>query len=159
MPDFKNLLSKKTDDIKRPALLPHNMIAEGIVMDYNMTEAQTENKDTVVRFNIKLTGPGNGVDPDDLIDKDGNDIIVADRRMRAEFWATEDALWRLVEFVKSCGVETAGRSLGECLPETKNAPVFVTIVQVPDKQKKEEDGTPVTYNNVSKVVGQNGPVA
>lgn len=159
MPDFKGLLSKKVDDVKRPPLLPHNTIFEGVVVDYQMTEAQTENKEPIARFNLKLTGPTEGVDPDDLKDEEGNQIDVADRRMRAEFWLTDEQLYRLTEFVKSCGIDTAGRSIGECLPETKGAPVFVTVVQTPDKQKRNEDGTPVTYNNVNKVVGQSGPLA
>ena len=45
---------------------------------------------------------------------------------------------------------------GETLPEVKNAPVFVLVTQTPDKQKRNEDGPPIIYNNVARLTGQAG---
>lgn len=155
MPDFKSLLSKKVDDAKKPPLLPPE-IYEGVVVDYQPIESNTVDKTPQIRVNVRLTGPGEGVDPADLIDTDGNEIKVADKRMRHDFWLDEENQWKLSEFIKTCGVDTAGRSFGETLPEIKNAPVFVTVNRTPDKVKKNEDGTPVEYNNIVRLVGQAG---
>ena len=93
---------------------------------------------------------------EDLVNAKGKPIRVADRRMRHDFWLDEENQWKLSEFIRSCGVETAGRSFGETLPEVKNAPVFVQVTQTPDKQKRNEDGSPIIYNNIARLTGQAG---
>jgi hypothetical protein len=61
----------------------------------------------------------------------------------------------LSEFIRSCGVETGARSFGETT-EVKNAPVFVQVTQTPDKQKRNDDGSPIIYNNIARLTGQAG---
>lgn len=157
MPDFKDLLNKKVDEQERPALLPAGSAYEGIVTGYDLTEAQNEAKTPMVRFSIKLTGPSEELSDEDLLDEKGKEIKVTDRRMRQDFWLTDEDLWKLSEFIKTCGIDTAGRGFAETLPETRNAPVFVTITQTPDKKKQNPDGSPIIYNNISRLVGQAGP--
>lgn len=156
MPDFKDLLNKKVDEQERPALLPAG-IYEGQILGYEPTEAQNEQKTPMIRFSLKLTGPSAEIDENDLIDASGKEIKVADRRMRSDFWLTDEDLWKLSEFIKSCGIDTGGRGFNETLPETRNAPIFVTITQTPDKKKQNPDGSPIIYNNISRIVGQAGP--
>jgi hypothetical protein len=155
MPDFKSLLSRKVDDAERPDTLPAGNY-EGVVVDYQPIESNTAEKTPQVRVNVRLTNASEDIDPEDLINPKGKQIKVADRRMRHDFWLDEENQWKLSEFIRSCGVETAGRSFGETLPEVKNALVFVQVTQTPDKVKRNEDGSPIIYNNVARLTGQAG---
>ena len=155
MADFKSLLSRKVDDAERPDVLPAGRY-EGVVVDYMPKESNTADKTPQVQVNVRLTAATEDVDPEDLVNPKGKEIRVADRRMRHDFWLDEENQWKLSEFIRSCGVETAGRSFGETLPEVKNAPVFVLVTQTPDKQKRNEDGSPIIYNNVARLTGQAG---
>ncbi|PYS90926.1 MAG: hypothetical protein DMF62_03740 [Acidobacteria bacterium] len=155
MADFKSLLSKRVDDAERPAILPVGTY-EGVVVDYQPIESNTADRTPQVRVNIRITAASDGIEAADLVDAKGKPIRVADRRMRHDFWLDEENQWKLSEFIRSCGVETAGRSFGETLPEVKNAPVFVQVNQTPDKQKRNEDGSPIIYNNIARLTGQAG---
>ena len=155
MADFKSLLSKRVDDAERPDILPAGNY-EGVVTDYIPKESNTAEKTPQVQINVRLTSASDDIDPEDLINPKGKEIKVADRRLRHDFWLDEENQWKLSEFIRSCGVETAGRSFGETLPELKNAPVFVLVVQTPDKQKRNEDGSPIIYNNIARLTGQAG---
>jgi hypothetical protein len=155
MADFKSLLSKRVDDAERPDVLPAGTY-EGVVVDYQPVESNTADRTPQVRVNVRLTAASDGVEAEDLVNAKGKPIRVADRRMRHDFWLDEENQWKLSEFIRSCGVETAGRSFGETLPEVKNAPVFVQVTQTPDKQKRNEDGSPIIYNNIARLTGQAG---
>ena len=155
--DFTSLLSKKADEAKRPPVLPPGNY-EGLVVNYQPDEAQLKDGSRVpiIRFNIKLTAPTEDIDPDDLIDREGKTIEVAGKRVRHDFWLDGQQDYRLSEFIASCGVDIEGRSYGETLPETTNAPVIVTVTQTQARDKVDKDGNPEMYNNASRLYGQAG---
>ena len=106
MADFKSLLSKRVDDAERPAILPVGTY-EGVVVDYQPIESNTADRTPQVRVNIRITAASDGIEAADLVDAKGKPIRVADRRMRHDFWLDEENQWKLSEFIRSCGVETA----------------------------------------------------
>lgn len=150
--DFRSLLNKKADEAKRPPILPAGTY-DGIIKDFVLGES-ADKKTPYVRFNAKITGPTDDIDPEDLIDPvDNQPIDPAGRNFRSDFWLTEDADWRLTEFLQSCGIDTAGRSFGELLPEAKNASVLIQINQITARDKVDAKGNPEVYNNVVRMTG------
>ena len=145
MPDFKELLNKKVDEQKRPPILPAGTY-EGVVRDYVLGEARNEDKTPLITFNVQITGPTDDIDQEDLVDEDGNPVDPNGRRFRQDFFLTDAALYRLTEFIQSCGVDTSGKGFNEVLPDTKGAQVLVTLMQGTTKA-----GDP--FNGVQKLVG------
>lgn len=157
--DFKQLLSKKVDEAKRPPLLPAGDY-EGVVKEWKVTEVdykQGDGPQAVVVFNCQITAPGEGVDIEDLKDEEGKPFDPAGRRFQVNFSLKADEDYRLSEFLQSCGIDTEGRSFGETLPDTRSAPIFMTVTHSQGKA-----GTPTageTFANCRKIVGQEGATA
>lgn len=141
--DFSSLLSKPADDIKRPPALPAGSYF-GIIDKHELGESR-EKKTPFVSYTVKLTGEfGEDVSADDV-----SDIEINKRVMRKDFYLTEDALWRLKEFLESCGIPSAGRSLGEMIPEAVQCRVLCEISSQIDR--KDPEAPP--RNQIEKLVG------
>lgn len=154
--DFKQLLNKKVDDAKRPPLLPAGDY-EGRVVDWKVNERDYKQGDgpvPVVTFNCQITAAGEGVDVEDLKDAEGKPFDPAGRRFPVDYSLKPDEDYRLSEFLTSCGIETEGRSFGESLPDTRNAPIFMTVVHTQGKAGTANAGE--TFANCRKIVGQEG---
>lgn len=154
--DFKQLLNKKVDDAKRPPLLPAGDY-EGVVKAWKAAEIdykQGDGPQPVVEFNCQITAPGEGVDQEDLRDSEGKPFDPAGRRFQVQFSLKAEEDYRLSEFLQSCGIETEGRSFGESLPDTTNAPIFMTITHTQGKAGSANAGE--TFANCRKIVGQEG---
>lgn len=143
--NFNHLLNKKMDEVERPALLPVGTY-EGVIKGSEFGEARNEDKSPICTFQIQITGTTEDIDPEDLVDSKGKPIDPAGRRFRRDFFLTEDSLWKLKEFLESCGISTDGRSFGEAIPEAKNAPVLVTLNTA---ESKGGD----TFNNIQRLTG------
>lgn len=122
MPDFSQLLKKPAGEAKRPPALPAGTYP-GIVSGQEQGDSN-RNKTPYVRFQVRLTGPADDVSQDELAD-----IDLAKRQMRRDYYLTDDALWRLDEFIKSCGIPTEGRTYEEVLPEVIGQTVLVSVEQ------------------------------
>lgn len=140
MVDFKALLSKPAADVKRPPALPPGTYP-GIIANYKFDESR-EKKTPFVRFGLKITGPGEDVDADAL-----QGIDLGKREQRRDFFLTEDAQWRLTEFMTSCGIDLSGKSIGEAIPELVNCPVLIGIIQRPGQNPEE------IFNDVQTLQG------
>lgn len=154
--DFKGLLSKKVDDAKRPPLLPAGDYP-GVVKGWKPDEVDYKQGDgpvPVVNFNVAITGIGEGMDPEDFKDAEGKEFSPDGRRFTVAFSLKSEEDYRLSEFLQSCGIETEGRSFGETLPDTANAPIFITVIHKQGKPGSANAGE--TFANVQKIVGQAG---
>lgn len=138
--DFKELLKKPADQVERPKPIPAGTY-KGVVARQEFGQSK-EKKTPYTRYHLTLTGPGDGVDPKDL---DGIDLTK--KQFRKDFYLTNDAEYRLLDFIASCGVNTKGRTLGELVPEPLGKDVLIDITQ-----RNSEDGTEI-YNDVGKVAG------
>lgn len=139
--DFRQLLSKPLDDVKKPPALPAGSY-RGAITKFEYGQSK-EKKTPYVRFFFLLQAPGADISPDQL---DGIDL--AKRSPRKDFYITPDAEWRLKEFLESCGVSTAGRTFGSSIPDTLNLPVLIEMTQ-----RNSPDGKEI-YNDVGDVKGQ-----
>jgi len=154
MVDFSRLLKKPAGEARRPPPLPAADYY-GVIKGYEVGD-NNRNKTPYVRLQVALTQwPDNLADEWTVTDPDGNahqvtkaDVDLSKRQMRKDFYLTDDALWRLDEFIRSCPVETQGRDYEEIIPELVGQPITVEVQQYLNQSTSE------VGNQVGKVVGQ-----
>jgi len=140
--DFKKLLSKNMDESERPRPLPPGTYFGRVSkISYDVSK---EKKTPYVRFLLSVTSAGDGVDEEAL-----NGVDLSKKQLRKDFYMTQDADYRLKDFIKSCGIQVAGRSFESTLPDTMNAPVIMEVTQ-----RAAQDGSGEFYNDVGLLKGQ-----
>ena len=143
MVDFKTLLNKPvTEEAKRQPSLPAGTY-NGTVVKWEPGES-AQKKTPFVRFFVQLTSPGEDIEAEGLVG-----ISLEKKQMRRDFFLTEDALYRLHEFLGSVGVDFMGRSLGESLPECIGKDVICSITA----KMNQTDPTQPPYNEISSMKG------
>lgn len=144
MPDFSMLLKKPAGEAKRPPTLPIGDY-RGVVRSYE-TGDNNQRQTPYVRFGLVLTEWPESIEEADR--PDGVDL--SKRQLRKDFFLTEDALWRLDEFIRSCGIDPNGRAYEEVLPEVIGQPVLVQVQHYMNRASGE------LGNSTGDVVGQYG---
>ena len=141
--DFKILLDKRLDDVKRPPPKPSGTYY-GQTKRYELAESR-EKKTPYVRYYAAVTSPGDDVDPEML-----REIDLSKWEPYFDFYITPDAEWRLKEFLVSCLGEDAcvGRTFTSTIPEALNCPIIMAITQRASKDGKD------IFNDVSSVKGR-----
>ena len=140
MADFKSLLSRPVDDVKKPLALPVGTFY-GMIKNYELGESK-QKKTPYVRFNFTLTGPGEDIDAADI-----EGIDLSKKALRTDFYITPDSEYRLKDFIESLGLPTAGRTFFELLPDCISRDVVLDVTQ-----RSNEDGSEM-FNDVAKVKG------
>lgn len=138
--DFKDLLKINLDDVEKPKPVPAGTYT-GRIAKYEFNESSNK-KTPFVRYYVQLTGAEADVDSDAL-----EGINLAEKQLRKDYYITKDALYRLKDFLGSCGIEVQGRALGETIPESLNASVILDV-----KQRNSEDGKDI-FNDVGDMRG------
>ncbi len=131
-PNFGVLLDKPASDVERPKPLPqgsYHCIVKGLPRFDKSSKKFTE----FVEFTLQPTAAGEDVDEEDLEAMGG----IANKTIRATYYITEDALWRLKDFLGHCGIEEDG-SLRNMIDQTPNCEVIAFI-----KHRASEDGQAV----------------
>jgi hypothetical protein len=125
MVDFSALLKKPAGQAKKPEAFPADTYP-GIIKAWEVGDAN-KNKTPYVRFHVVLTGEGTSTTLEDLKEKH---IDITKRTFRRDFYLTEDAEWRLDEFLRSMGIDVdSGRPYEETIPECVGKAVQVEIQQ------------------------------
>lgn len=138
MVDFTSLLKKPAGQaVKPPALDAGNY--PGIIKSYE-TGSANKNNTPYVRFHVGLTGWPEGAEAAEGVD-------LSKKQMRRDFFFTDDAMWRLDEFIRSCQIEPNGRSYEEILPEVVGHPVVAEVQQYMNQTSNE------IGNQIGKLVG------
>src|SRR3974390_1161618 len=140
--DFKKLLSKNMDEVERPRPLAPGTYY-GRIAKFSC-DVSKERKTPYVRLFLSVTSAGEGVDLDSL-----NGVDLSKKQLRKDFYLTPDSEYRLKEFLKSCGIQVAGRSFESTLPESINSPVIIEVTQ-----RAATDGSGEFYNDVNALKGQ-----
>lgn len=126
-PNFASLLSKPGSEVERPVPLPvgsYVCVVQGLPRFDKSSQKQTD----FVEFTLKVTEARDDVDEDEL-EKSGG---LADKTIKATYYITETALWRLKDFLSACGLEADGdKTLEELIEETPNATVGIFIRHEP----------------------------
>jgi len=134
-PDFSTLLRKPAGEAKKPPALPPAADYQGIIKGYELGD-QNKNKTPYVRFQVGLVGWPDSISAEDR-QQDGKAIDLSKRPMRRDFYLTDDALWRLDEFLRALGIDLTGRSYEETLPEATGKSVVVEVQQYINQQSGE----------------------
>ena len=117
MVDFTNLLEKKVDDVEAPVLLPQGTYLMTIAQ-YRTGES-AQKKTPYVEFDLKISSPVE-VEDQETLAKVKN---LQDKVLKTQFYLSEDALFRLKDFLSKTGIPTEGRSFNEILSEIAGAQV------------------------------------
>lgn len=140
MPDFSTILNKPTDSITKPKAIPAGTY-HGMATAHELGESMKQ-KTPFVRYLLRLTAADASIAPELL---EGVDITK--KQLRKDFFLTEDAQYRLIEAIESCGVQKTGMSLGQIIPQLCNRPLMIEVTQ-----RLSEDGQE-TYNDVKTIRG------
>jgi len=153
MPDFSSLLSKPTDEIKKPKPLPEGTY-QVLCTKYEFREANTPNdkenpKKPVVTLSLRYQEAMEDVDEADLDDAlQGEDIT--QKSTNYDLWLTPDAQYRVVDLCKSAGIPVEGTTLGEIIPELVNHVYMASVIKVQSKKQGQED---TFYSNINSLIG------
>lgn len=142
MPDFSALLRRPAGQGKLPILLPAADYP-GIVGGFEFGESSKQ-KTPFVRFKVNLTDW-----PQEDVDEEAKaGIELGKRPQRVDFYLTEDAEYRLDNFLTSCGVDMEGRTYEETIPEAVGKEVVISI-----RHRSATDDTGRVFIDVTNIVG------
>lgn len=99
-PNFGAILDTPSHEVERPKPLPagsYTCVVKGLPRYDKSPKKQTE----FVEFTLQPLAAGDDVDADDLASMGG----FANKTIRATYYITEDAKWRLKEFLDHCSIE------------------------------------------------------
>ncbi len=147
-PDF-NVLSETIDaSYAPPAQLPKGTY-HGVITNHKYGKAG-DKETPFVEFEVTLQRPGDDIEPQDLVG-----VNTKGKTLRATYYLTPDAKYRVKQLLDSFGSDTAGSTLGESIPQAVNQPVIVFLDYEADRKgKKNEDGSPVMYARVRNMKGE-----
>lgn len=132
--DFRSLLSTKPETVEKPQPLPPGTYF-GVIKAWEPIES-SQKKTPGVKIQFQLQSPDADVDLDQL-EQVGGLTAVTKRKVSTIFYLTEDATYRLREFLEfACKLDISGRSFAELLPEAINLAVRLALKhKVTDKQE------------------------
>lgn len=132
--DFKALLDVQVDSVERPPTFPAGSY-NAVVVAYEYGTSSKKGT-PYCRFEIRLSSPQEGVDPD-LFEEAGGMEKLADRKnMNLDFYLTNDAKYRLRKFLENTlEINCSGSTFDQKIPEAVNTPFTAEISH--DKGEKE----------------------
>ena len=140
MVDFAALMNKPVEEAVRPPTAPAGHYLAGIVSHEFGTS--TKKGTPYCRFNFQLLAAQDDVD-EEILEAAGGVEFLNKKRMRYEFYLTDDAMYRLREFLEEAlELNCSGRNFDEVVPESANMQVIVEIVHT-----LSDDGSE-TYANI-----------
>jgi hypothetical protein len=146
-PQLASILDRQGTEIERPKPLPVGTY-RAIVVGAPKFDKSTKKGTDYVEFTLKFTSAEEDVDEDDLrhalTKPSGDTIPLTEKTTRNTYYLTEDAAWRLKDFLKHCGVYDEDSSLRQMIANTQNCEVLVSLKHTPS-----DDGEAL-YANVAK---------
>lgn len=143
MPNFRELLSQKADEVERPKPLASGHYIGTI---QNAELGVSRNKQTpFVRFNIIPSE-----ETQDVPDGANAGIDLSKRQLRKDFFITPTALYRLSDMLAAVLGKQQGRSFDQLIPETRGVRV---IFQVTQREAQDAEGNVTeVYNDVGSII-------
>jgi hypothetical protein len=135
MANFQDILNKPMDEIDAPVPLPvgtYLCLVDGVPE----VSQKGKNQNTAVTFNLKFMQPQADVDQSALISALKGKTL-PDRSIRHNLWVTEDAAWRLKQFLKD-HLAVEAKSMSEAIAQAQGRQVYVTLGHRPS-----DDGTQI----------------
>lgn len=131
--NFNDLLSTKVDEAEKPKPLPTGSYIFAISVEDPKLDVSSQKQTPFVEFLCKPMNPLDDVDPN-LLNQVKN---WREKVLRLPFYLTDDAKYRLKDFMDKVGVAHQGRTFGECLPELKGKAFKATIKHEISQKSKE----------------------
>jgi hypothetical protein len=143
-PNYNSLLDRTVGSAERPKALPIGTYT-GIIAEMGFGES-AKKKTPYVRYTVRPLQAVSGVDPD-MFAAAGGAERMAKMKLALDFYLTEDAMWRLREFLEeSLRIDCTTRSFKEAIPYATNQRITFTMdVQVSDDGK-------ASYNQIKNVL-------
>lgn len=138
--DFTSLLHKSSADVQRPWVLPTGTFTF-LVLGYEFGNSSKKGT-PYVRYKLQPQSFDQDVDPADLDGKDWQK-----KEIREDFYLTEAAMYRLVDFLKVCGVNTEGRMMDELVGEAVGKTVKGAVSVTPGN-----DPNAPGFNNITSFI-------
>lgn len=146
-PQLSSILDRQGTEIERPKPLPVGTYRV-IVVGAPRFDKSTKKGTDFVEFTLKYISAEEDVDEDDLkhalTKPSGESVALNEKTNKVTFYLTEDAAWRLKDFLKHCGVYNEDQSLRQMIAQTTNCEVLATVKHTPS-----DDGEAI-YANISK---------
>lgn len=133
-PNFQSILNKPATAVERPKPLPVGTYL-GMIMGLPEFNKVGQKETDVADFQIRILQPQPDVDLVAFAEAKGNRDEL---KQRARFFITDDALFRLKEFLEHLGIDPAGKSLSEMINEAPGKQVMVSL-----KHRPSQDGTQI----------------
>lgn len=130
--NFAALLDRQADEIEKPKPMPMGTFTF-LVKDHEFGES-SQKKTPFIQFNVNPRVAQDDVDEEALAAVEN----WQDRNMRVTFYLTDDAMWRLTDFLEHCGIDMSGRTLAECIPETTNQMFNGYVIQQASQKNPDE---------------------
>lgn len=132
---FGSILDKPSTDVERPKPLPpgtYHCVVDGQPRMDKSSKKGTE----FVEFSLKPMSALDDVNEDDLqtalTSGDGSVKALSEKRIRATYYLTEDALWRLKKFlVNDLQIEEGKKKIRQMVSEAMNRQVLAQVKHVP----------------------------
>ena len=147
MASFQDVLNKPAAEIEPPKALPVGTYLCLVDGQPEITQRGKNNNYCAI-FKLKIAQAQPDVDQQALQEtlKGGS---LQDKRLNHTLWITDDAAWRLDQFLaEHLGIEKGKKTLGEMVPEAAGRQVYVTI-----GHRASEDGKQIyaEVKNTAKV--------
>ncbi len=141
-PKFSDILKNATiGSIEKPKPYPEGSYV-ALIAGIEYGETKSEKKTPYARLNLKLVQALSDVKPEELAAYGD----IAGKSVRLDFYLTEDALFRLQDFIlEDMGLDMKGQTLDQALPQIINNQVGIHIKHTFD----EKDPSKI-YTNVDK---------
>jgi hypothetical protein len=148
--NFKELLSKPMDSVKKPMTKPVGTYF-GTVKEYKFDES-AKKKTPYCRVTVAGVTPGPDVTIEAVGEYSAEEVMSAIQKWTpgVDFYLSDDAMYRLKEFIESCGINGTGKGFDETIPELRGKPVQFEVTQRPGEDAR---GEMVLYNDIGKMVG------
>lgn len=137
-PSFSSILDRQSTEIERPKPFPIGTYL-WVVKGQPRFDKSSKKQTPFVEFTLAAVQAQDDVDQEAMEEylnrKDGSKKALNEQSTRATFYLTEDAAWRLTEFLDHCGV-AEDQTVAQRINDAINCQVYGEIRHEPN-----EDGT------------------
>lgn len=135
---FASILDQQSTEVERPKPLPvgtYICVVNGLPRFDKSSKKQTE----FVEFNLRPLQAMDDVDDEALTTAltrgNGSSKALQDMTIRATYYLTEDAIWRLKKFLDDCGIDEEGLTLRQRIDQSSGRQVAANL-----RHEASEDG-------------------
>jgi hypothetical protein len=148
MPSFEELMKMPATEIKAPQAYPpgtYHCLVEGPPTHGKSSQRQTD----FWEFKFKVLSALKDVDQQAYAEQQ-----IAGKTITAQYYITENSMWRLMELLKNCGIEPIGKSPEQMLAEVPGKQVLIKL-----KLEPAQDGSNRVFHRVADSANVNSQSA